>query len=312
LTIGIPGKSNAFEIARRLGLKEDIIERSRKFITSESLKMEDLLKYIEMEKSRVESEKRELELLKGTYQKKLDQIEEENEKAKIQREKLLEKAREKARMIVENVEREADAIIEQLKDAEAKNIKQIREKAIASTREWLKNTKEDIKGKEISLLKTVKSKSSGPLRPGEKVMVAGLDQEGYIVNIEDGGKAALVQVGIMKINVPTESLIKVDSENKMAEKNRYVNIAMEKAKNISTQIDLRGLTLDEALIKVDKYLDDTYLAGISRIYIIHGKGTGVLRKGIAEMLKKRKEVESFRPGNADEGGLGVTVVDFKQ
>jgi len=312
LTIGIPGKSNALEIAKRLGLKAEIIERSRKFIASESLKMEDLLKHIELEKSKVESEKQELELLKRAYQKKLDQLEEENEKAKLQSEKLLEKAREKARNIVENIEREADAIIEQLKDAEVKNIKNIRDKAIANTREWLKHTKEGIRGKETSFLKTVKTKSSGPLKPGEKVMVAGLNQEGYIVTMEDGGKSALVQIGIMKINVPTESLIKLDVENQIAEGQKYANIAMEKAKSISTQIDLRGLTLDEALIKVDKYLDDTYLAGISRISIIHGKGTGVLRKGIIEMLKKRKEVKSFRPGNANEGGLGVTVVDFKQ
>lgn len=310
LTIGIPGKSNAFEIAERLGLKRDIIERSRELLTSESLKMEDLLKHIEMEKNKAESEKQELELLKKAYQKKLDQLEEEKEKARVQREKLLEKAREKARLIVENVEREANTIIEQLKEDEVKSVKQIRDKAIADTRKWLKQTSDELQGARESIIKKVKTKG-GPLKPGEKVKIAGLNQEGYIVSIDYDGKSAMVQVGIMKMNVPTESLIKIEEEIGQLEKNKYTSIAMEKAKNISTEIDLRGLTLDEALIKVDKYLDDTYLAGISSVYIIHGKGTGVLRKGITEMLKKRKEVKSFRPGNINEGGLGVTVVDFK-
>jgi DNA mismatch repair protein MutS2 len=123
-----------------------------------------------------------------------------------------------------------------------------------------------------------------------------------------------VQVGIMKLNVPLESLYKIRDEKEQKQQiqsNKYTNIALKKTEDISTELDVRGLTLDEALLRVDKYLDDAYMAGISVITIIHGKGTGVLRKGIQDMLRNEENIKSFRLGRIDEGGSGVTVVEFK-
>lgn len=311
LTIGIPGKSNAFEIAQRLGLKQGIIDSARGLLAAENLKMEELLRHIEQEKNKAEEEKEELNSLRRQYLKKLEKLEEEREKVRQQHEKILEKAREKARTMLEKVESEAEQIIAHLKEVDEKDTKQIRDKAIETTRAWLREAGKSLKGSEGQILETVHQKPDEPLKPGEKVKIAGLNQEGHIISIDEVTKTAQLQVGIMKINVPLKSLIKIFEEKFTGQRSRYTSIAMEKARNVSNQIDLRGLTLDEALLKVDKYLDDAYLAGMSSVYLIHGKGTGVLRQGIQDMLRKKSEVKHFRPGNMDEGGLGVTVVEFK-
>lgn len=311
LTIGIPGKSNAFEIAQRLGLNQSIIDSARGFLASENIKMEDLLKHIEKERNRAEEERKELDSLRRQYLKKLEKLEEEREKVRRQYEKIMEKAKEKARALLERVENEAEQIIARLKEADEKAARQIRDKAIETTRAWLRETDESLKNSKTQILDTISEKQDETFKPGEKVRIAGLNQEGYILSIDETEKSALLQVGVMKINIPLKSLVKTYDEKQSVQKTKYASLAMEKARNVSNQIDLRGLTLDEALIRVDKYLDDAFIAGMSSVYLIHGKGTGVLRQGIAEMLRKKSEVKFFRPGNMDEGGLGVTVVEFK-
>lgn len=311
LTIGIPGKSNAFEIAYRLGLKESIIDSARGFLNTENLKMEELLMHIEQEKDMAEKEKQEIIFLKKDYLKRLDKLDEERQKLYQKQEVILEKAREKAKALLQKTKDEAEQIIARLKEIDEKDSKQMRDKAIEATRTWLREAEETFEGPEKRILKPAYTKDNGPFKPGEKVKIAGLNQSGYIISIDEEAKSAQLQVGIMKINVPVKSLIKINSEKNEVEISRYSSIAMEKAKNISNQIDLRGMSLDEALIKVDKYLDDAIMAGLSSVLLIHGKGTGVLRQGIQDMLRKRSGIKSFRAGNIDEGGLGVTVVELK-
>lgn len=310
LTIGIPGKSNAFEIAQRLGLNENIINCAREFLASENIKMEELLKHIEKEKNKAEEEKRELDYLRRQYLEKLEKLEEEKEKLRRQREKVMEKARAKARELLDKVESEAEQMISHLKEIDEKEAKQIRDKAIEETRAWLRETRNSMKESNMKILNTVFEKQEA-FKPGEKVKILGLNQEGYIISMDESEKSALVQAGVMKIHIPLKSLVKAHDEMHSDQKSMYANLAIEKARNLSNQIDIRGLTLDEALIRVDKYLDDAFIAGISPVYLIHGKGTGTLRQGIADMLRKKSEVKFFRPGNMEEGGLGVTVVEFK-
>lgn len=311
LTIGIPGKSNAFEIAQRLGLNKSIIDSARGFLASENIKMEDLLKHIEQEKNKAEEEKKELDSLRRQYIKKLEKLEEEREKLRQQYEKIMEKAKEKARTLLEKVENEAEQIISHLKEINEKDARQMRDKAIETTRVWLRETGETLIDSKKHLLYTSSAKQTEPFKPGEKVKITGLNQEGYIISINETEKSALLQVGVMKVNIPLKSLVRAHDESQSFQKSRFASLAMEKARNVSNQIDIRGCTLDEALIKVDKYLDDAFIAGVSPVYLIHGKGTGILRQGIADMLRKKSEVKFFRPGNMDEGGLGVTVVEFK-
>jgi len=310
LTIGIPGKSNAFEISKRLGLKAEIIEQAKSLMADENLKMEDLLRHIEEEKTKAEEETDEIVALKRSYLRKLEKLEEERKKLKAEENRILEKAREKARFTLIKTENEAHEIIEKLKDIELESERRIKDRAVESARTWLREAKKDISDSDDKSILKVHGKDLGPLKSGQKVKVAGLNQEGYIIATDDSEKTAQVQIGIMKVNVPTKSLIPIEEREYEEEKSRYTAIAMSKMKDISTEIDLRGLILDEALIKVDRYLDDAMMAGLSRVTLIHGKGTGALRRGIHDMLRKRPRIKAYRLGNIDEGGSGVTVVEL--
>ncbi len=309
LTIGIPGKSNAFEIAKRLGLKSEVVDLGKSLMADESLKMEDLLTHIEQQKNKAEEDREKLHALKREYLKKLDKLEEDRQKVRTQQERILEKAKEKARLLLDKVERESGQIIESLKDVEAENQVHIRDRAVEKARAWLRKADEELKDSKDALIIKTRQKHD-PLKAGQKVKIAGLNQEGYIISLDDTSKSAQVQVGIMKVNVPAASLIPIERQEFEAEKSRYSSIAMAKAKEISTEIDLRGLTVDEALIKVDNYLDDAMMAGVTNVTLIHGKGTGALRRAINDMLKTRPSIKAFRLGNIDEGGSGVTVVEL--
>lgn len=310
LTIGIPGKSNAFEIAKRLGLKQEVVDLGKSLMAEESLKLEDLLTHIELQKNKAEEEREELRALKMEYLKKIDRLEEEQQKLRIQQEKIIEKSKIKARLLLDNIEREAEQIIGSLKDAETENQIHIRNKAVEQARSWLRKTDEKLQDSKNALIINAAKKYKKPLKPGQKVNIAGLNQEGYILSLDEASKSAQVQVGIMKVNVPAESLLPIEQIEFEEEKSRYSSIAMSKAKEISTEIDLRGLTVDEALAEVDNYLDDAMMAGVARVTLIHGKGTGALRQGITDMLKTRSDIKAFRLGNMDEGGSGVTVVEL--
>lgn len=310
LTIGLPGKSNAFEIAARLGLREEVISLGKSLMAEESLRMEDMLTHIEEEKSKAEEEREKLLAAKKEYEKKLAKLEEERKKIRLKQERIIEKAKETARLMLNKIQREAEEIIDNLKDAETADQASMRDKAVQRAREWLKKADEGLQDSKGSLVQKARTGHRRPLKAGQKVKIAGLNQEGYILSIDDSTKEAQVQVGIMKINLPLASLIPVEEEAAETEKNRFASIAMTKAREISTELDLRGLTVEEAFMKVDSYLDDAKLAGMKTVVLIHGKGTGALRRGINEMLKKRSDIKSFRLGNIDEGGSGVTVVEL--
>lgn len=310
LTIGLPGKSNAFEIAARLGLREEVISLGKSLMADESLRMEDMLTHIEEEKSKAEEEREKLLAAKKEYEKKLAKLEEERKKIRLKQERIIEKAKETARLMLNKIQREAEEIIDNLKDAETADQASMRDKAVQRAREWLKKADEGLQDSKGSLVQKARTGHRRPLKAGQKVKIAGLNQEGYILSIDDSTKEAQVQVGIMKINLPLASLIPVEEEAAETEKNRFASIAMTKAREISTELDLRGLTVEEAFMKVDSYLDDAKLAGMKTVVLIHGKGTGALRRGINEMLKKRSDIKSFRLGNIDEGGSGVTVVEL--
>ncbi|HHV17383.1 MAG TPA: endonuclease MutS2 [Thermoanaerobacterales bacterium] len=310
LTIGIPGKSNAFEISKRLGLKQEVVDLGKSLMADESLKMEDLLTHIEHQKNKAEEDREKLQDLKREYLRKLDKLEEERQKVRIQQERILERAKGKARLLLDKIQRESGQIIESLRDVEAENQLHIRDRAVENARAWLRKVDAELKDSKDTFIIRSAKKQHGQLKLGQKVKIAGLNQEGYILSLDDASKSAQVQVGIMKVNVPTASLIPMEEQEIEAEKSRYSSIAMSKAKEISSEIDLRGLTVDEALMKVDNYLDDALMAGVTSVTLIHGKGTGALRRSINDMLKNRPNIKAFRLGNMDEGGSGVTVVEL--
>jgi len=311
LTIGIPGKSNAFEIAKRLGLKSEILEIAKGFLNKENLELESLLKSLEEEKKKLSEELKKLREVKENYEKKLISLEDAKEKLIAKEEKIIERAKEKAKSILEKAQKEADDIIEQLKKVEIQNTKENKDRIIELARRRLRENLEEFKEEKPLIKKAKKILKVENLKPGDKVFVDGLNQKGYIVSINEKDKEALVSIGIMKINLPLNSLEKIEDKAEEKIELNYSNIGIEKVKGIESKIDLRGLTLDEAILKVEKYLDDAQVAGLSSVMIIHGKGTGILRKGIQDLLRKRSDIKTFRPGNYNEGGIGVTVVEFK-
>ena len=227
----------------------------------------------------------------------------------LQRDKILERLG-KGTVLLENVKSESQQIISSLKDIEETDDRQLRDRAIQRAKSWIKK-KENQLLDDKRIIKKASFKPERPFKLGERVEISGIDQEGNILMIDEASKTAQVQVGIMKINVPLDSLAFIEQQETEQESHKYSSIVMQKAKEISTELDLRGLTLEEALEKVDKYIDDACLAGVHIVTLIHGKGTGTLRRGIQEMLRKRPNVKSYRSGHFDEGGLGVTVVELR-
>jgi DNA mismatch repair protein MutS2 len=309
LTIGIPGKSNAFEISKRLGLSESLIESASMYLTGEEVRFEDLIGDLERDKKEAEQEKewarrlrQEVERVKLEYQDKVRRLEERQEK-------ILQQARTEAKRILEHASEEAADLIKELRSLAAvesternRRIEQVRQKI-----RW------DIEKLEEALSSGITGESAGrqpqDLKPGDPVRVISLDQKGTVLEKYDDGEA-LVQIGIMKIKVKLGNLEKVEEESRPKEIRQGAG-SLSKAAAISAQVDVRGQVLEEAMITVDKYLDDAHLSGLKQVVIIHGKGTGVLRSGIQQLLRSNRYVASFRRGSFGEGGDGVTVVELK-
>lgn len=314
LLIGVPGSSNAFEISRRLGLSPLIVDRARQFISKEQEKVEDLIAGINAARAEVEKERMEAARLRAEAQQLRAEYERRYGDARQKAEDAVAKAKAQAAQILAQARREADAVIEELKAAVKQQREAERNQAIQSARKRLSAARKAVEGDD----ERPRRHGEPPrgLKPGDAVTLISLGQTGYVLSEPDEAGNVLVQVGILKVTVNLTDLAR--AEEPPAEKVKQSapaggsrqhgrQLAMAKAREIMTEVDLRGLTVDEALEKVEKYLDDAVLAGAPQIRIIHGKGTGALRKAITERLKTHPAVASFRLGMMGEGGDGVTI-----
>jgi DNA mismatch repair protein MutS2 len=304
LLIGIPGRSNAFEIAYRLGLPGELINNARNFVSKDELKIEELLQDIYQNRKQAEREKEEVEKLSEEIKRLKEDYYRQLNKLKNRKEDIIKDAKREALEIVEKAKEEAQKIIDQLRKINKEDID--KNKKIEATRTKLDSKINQLKDSLIEPLIKDADKPADDLKLGDAVFIESLNQKGYVTQ-EPEGEEVQVQVGIMKINVPVTSLRKIE-EDEAEEKKSVSKIAIKKSKTVSLEIDVRGAVLDDALKKVDKYIDDAYLAGLKQVSIIHGKGTGTLRKGIQDFLKNNSLVKSFRDGRYGEGGDGVTVV----
>ena len=309
LTIGIPGKSNAFEISKRLGLEESLVESASMYLSGEEVRFEDIIGDLEKNKKEAEREKewaqrlrQEVERVKDDYQKKVKRFEEK-------RDKMIDKARLEAKTILEKTRKDAEEVIRELRSLAAvegaernKRIEKVRQKI-----RWDMEKLEEALSTGIEEERTAQSPKD--LKPGDPVRVISLGQKGTVLEVSDD-EQALVQVGIMKTKVKINNLETVEEKIKESV-TRADKKPMSKAATISDKVDVRGQVLDDAIMNVDKYLDDAHLSGLKQVTIIHGKGTGVLRSGIQQLLRSNRYVASFRRGNFGEGGDGVTVVELR-
>lgn len=313
LLIGIPGKSNAFEISKRLGLEEYIIDKARKFISEESIEFEELITNLQNNTKIAEHEREEAERLRREIQRIREEYENRKEKLDRAREGVMNEAKQEARKIIKEAKDEADSLIKEIRAA-AQRSETERNREIEEARKKLKsrlNSVEDSLDESLTAGRNLKPLKNVKL--GDTVFITTLNQSGSILTPPDDKGEVAVQVGIMKINVHMSNLMRKDDGGKKKKKTgSTASISTGKSMSITPSIDLRGQSLDEAVMNVDKYLDDAYLASLNEVTIIHGKGTGVLRQGIMDMLKRHSHVKFYRPGAYGEGGIGVTVVEIKR
>lgn len=312
LLIGVPGKSNAFEISRKLGLKDYIIDRAKEFINTDNIELEDVLQNVEknrikaeLERAEAEQLKKEIEYIKTEYDRKL-------EKLNNSREKLMEKARSEAFSITRQAKDEADNILKELRSMEMEMASKEKNKKIEALRKELADSMGNLQPSVKSMIvPKVSNKEIKDLKPGDEVKVITLNQDGSVVSVDKKKKEAVVQMGIMKMTLPFKALQIAPKEKKSTVTKSTRKIISAKSGSVKSEVDLRGMNLEEAIIEVDKYLDDACVAGLETVTIIHGVGTGVLKKGLQDVLKKNKHVKSQRPGQYGEGGMGVTIVEIR-
>ncbi|WP_288962038.1 endonuclease MutS2 [uncultured Peptoniphilus sp.] len=307
LLIGVPGKSNAFEISRRLGLPDEIIGEAKKLLSSENIEFEDVLQSIDEDRTKIREYKEELEREKADLEKENKRLQSKIKKLEDQKEKILEKSREEAKRLLLNTKENVDIILSEINEAKD-NISSENSKKIQEAQDLLRESIKNARDK--SELEIAKAKN--PIREikiGDKVRTS-LGNLATVLELPDKKGNVLVQSGIMKMNMPKDSLTRIDVQEDTTKHNTR-SILQNKATNVKSEIDIRGKNFEDAKDIVDKYLDDAYLSGLKSVRIIHGKGTGVLRKKLREHFRSVKTIKSYKDAEYNEGGDGVTVVILK-
>lgn len=313
LLIGIPGKSNAFAISGKLGLPDYIIEDAKTRLSEQDVSFEDLISDLETSKRTIEKEqeeiaayKKEIEALKSQAQQKQERIEE-------QRERILAEAREKANTILRDAKDVADETIKNFRKFGKENISAAE---MEKERERLrKKMKENTASSSLKVPKPKKEYKPTDFKLGESVKVLSMNLTGTISSLPDSRGNVTVQMGILRSQVHISDLEIIEEANPYAPKSfkrtSKGKLKMSKSLSVSPEINLLGKTVDEAVSELDKYLDDALLSHLSTVRVVHGKGTGALRKGIHEFLRRQKHVKSYRLGEFGEGDAGVTIVELK-
>lgn len=316
LIIGVPGRSNAFEISKKLGLDSQLIERATQLIKSKDMEFEDVLVAIEEDKRRAEEERDEAIMINIAMKKQQEKAEAKLKEAEERRERILEAAKEEARELLREAKEAAKSTQKHLRKAE-------KTMSLSGYNRDIEESKKRISQLEAQmatpLVKKVNANpvSADELKVGQRVKHLSLDQNGTIIKLPDSKGAVMVQVGSMKVKAKlNEILIIVDGAEKKDSKpknsSKYNNIYTSKALNISPQVDVRGRNLDDALIEVEKYIDDAFMAGLKDVTVVHGRGEGILREGIRAALKRNKHVASISRPQYNQGGEGATLVKLKE
>ena len=315
LLIGIPGKSNAFAISSKLGLSDEIIHAAKEQISKEDESFEDVIADLEQSRVTIEKEQQEIAEYKERIRTLQEQLQKKNEKIDQAKDKILRDANEKARAILQEAKDVADETIRDFNKAGASaDIKEL-EKKRQKVRDKIneKNGKLALGNnqKKPANQKTVDPKK---LKKGDSVKIISMNLKGIVNTLPDARGNLFVQCGIMRMQTNINDLVPVKEETITAPALQRTNtgkLKMSKSFSVSSEINLLGCTVDEAIAKLDKYLDDAYLAHLPSVRVVHGKGTGALRSAVQSHLKRLKYVKEYRLGEYGEGDAGVTIVTFK-
>ncbi|ARK31666.1 endonuclease MutS2 [Halalkalibacter krulwichiae] len=305
LLIGVPGRSNAFAISRRLGLDERIIEKAKEQIDSETNQIESMIASLETSQKSAESEWEKAEAIRHEAEHLRKDLENQLEALEKEKERILKEAEEHAEKAVQEAKEEAEVIIEELREMQKEGIA-VKEHQIIDAKKHLEKAAPKLTPKQKKIKKEAAKKQN--IQLGDEVRVLSFGQKGFIVEkIND--KEFQVQMGVMKMKVKKDDLELLDRPKQVETK----PLAMVRGNesHVKSELDLRGQRFEDAMLLVEKYIDDALLAGYHQVSIIHGKGSGALRKGVKQLLKKHPHVKSERDGGMNEGGLGNTVVELK-
>lgn len=313
LLIGIPGKSNAFAISKKLGLSDEIIDAAKEQIDEQDVSFEDVISNLEASRITIEKEQREIEAYKKEIESLKKKLQEKNDRIDQARDRILREANEKARDILQDAKNVADETIRVFQKAGPGASM----KDLEKTRQKLRGNIDDKNSRlSVSAKKEPKAPSLKPeqLKKGDAVRVVSMGLKGTVSSLPDAKGNLFVQCGILRTSTNIKDLVRIEEATITApnlQKTGSGKIRMSKSFSISPEINLLGKTVDEALAALDKYLDDAYLAHLESVRVVHGKGTGALRNAVQQHLRRVKYVKSFRQGEYGEGDAGVTIVVFK-
>ncbi len=314
LLIGVPGKSNAFAISSKLGLPDEVIEEAKEHISQDAENFEDVITDLENSRVIVEREKEEISRYKKEIERLKNNLEHKEDRLENSRDKILAKAREEAHAILREAKEYADETIRRYNKLGSSSDSS---RQMEQERNQLRGKLSELE-KDMALKNTQKPKKAvkaKELRIGDSVRVLSLNLKGTVSTLPDTKGNLFVQMGILRSQVNLKDLEKLEDNVSSApalKRTGSAKIKMSKSASVSTEINLLGKTVDEALPELDKYLDDAYLAHLPSVRVVHGKGTGALRKAVHNYLRRQKHVDSFRLGEFGEGDAGVTIVTFKK
>ncbi len=316
VSIGLPGKSCAFIIARRLGLTSEVVSRAQSFLTKEKIKADSLIEEIEQDKKLIEKEKNLIKITREESFKIKDKLEKELNEIKENKKGIILKAYQEAEKILKVTQNRAEKIIENLYKK-----KILSKKSKGPLLKGIKEMDEEIK---INLMPEKELIKSRDIKIDDYVLVKSLNKEGVVLSISDKSEKCKVQIDSMKILISIFDVEKIDRIDKLSKNLIHTrdgiskrltekdNLYLSKMKTFKNELSLRQFSVEDAKLRLEKYLDDAYLLGISPVYIIHGKGKGILRNEVRKLLDNIPYIKSFKSGNVSEGGIGVTIVYLKK
>lgn len=301
LLMGVPGRSNAFDISKKLGLNIEIIQKAKSMIGQDEQEINEMIASLEYNSKRVDEQRIELEQLLREAQETHQSLTKQYENYQNQEKQMLEQAKEKANQRVKSATKEADEILKELRELRDKKGADVKEHELIDKKKQLDDQYES-----TSLKQNVQKQKWDEIKAGDEVKVLTYGQKGEVLELIDENEA-VVQMGIIKMKLPIEDLEKTKKTKEQPTK----MVRRQNRQDVKMELDLRGYRYDEAMVAVDQYLDQAVLSNYEQVYIIHGKGTGALQKGVQNHLKQHKSVASYRNGMPSEGGFGVTVAELK-
>lgn len=315
LLIGVPGKSNAFAISSKLGLPDYIIEKAKEQISEQDESFEDVLSSLENSRVTIENERMEIQRYKEEIESLKNRLEQKQEKLEERRDKIIRQASEEAHEILRDAKEYADQTMKLFHKFQKDHVDTASvERERQNLRQKMSKAEQNM-GLALNQKKPQKELTAKDLSLGDTVNVLSMNLQGTVSSRPDSKGYLFVQMGIIRSKVHISDLELVDEPvitSAKVQRTGAGKIRMSKSSSVSTEINLLGKTVDEAIAELDKYLDDAYIAHVKTVRIVHGKGTGALRKGVHNYLKRQKHVDTFRLGEFGEGDAGVTIVDFKK